>query len=255
MPKKVAKIEDAVAQHKLRKLLKLARVDEKEFIRDQGALLARDMAKATPPFASGVIRLTRQTMGTTADKKQGEAALWRDLLKLFSPQEAGVIKWAKRVFKGRQIYRGKKQTGAGVITSIEEIGSFHRKNQISRGRTRSLKQANKFWVPEKTLKRYFNREKKRVGRAKASFARAMVDINPKQKVPVWIKRNFSSGDGKGNVTTTGKGTKATVEAHAPGADRVTDNLPYLIRFRVKAMEKRLKFIIRGNAKQVGFKVN
>ena len=108
--KNTVKIDDAVFQSKMRKLAKRYKVDEYNFIKEQGALYARDMAKAAPPFADGVINFKKQSIGSSKDKKQGEFAMWNDLQKIFVVQEdPQVIQWAVATFGRGPIYKGERK--------------------------------------------------------------------------------------------------------------------------------------------------
>ena len=95
MPRKSAKpikIDDAVFQSKIRKMAKRAKVDEFDFIRQQGALYAFDFAKFTPPFAkfpSG--NISKAPIATDADIDQGENAIIADCKRIFRVQSLGGI--------------------------------------------------------------------------------------------------------------------------------------------------------------------
>ena len=254
--KNTIKIDDAVFQSKMRKLAKRYKVDEYDFIKEQGALYARDMAKAAPPFADGVINFKKQSIGSSKDKKQGEFAMWNDLQKIFVVQEdPQVIQWAVATFGRGPIYKGKKKTGKGVALTMSEIKRWHHRNMMpSSGRARALKYDQRLWVSEKILLQYFKKEKTKVGTAKAALAEAMVRINPKQRVPAWIKRNMSRADGKGRVLRSSKGPRAIIRASAYGLRSISSKIGFLQRFRVKAMEKRMINLVRANAKKSGLKV-
>lgn len=248
------KIEDGQFQKKIRKLARRNGIDEGKFIKEQGALYARDIAKAVPPYASGVLKLTSRTIGTAKDKAQGEWALFNDLRQIFSIQQPAVIKWAKKTFGAGPIFKGKEQTGSGLALTIAEVEAWHRKQTSSRGRTRAMKHANRLWVSEPLLRKYYNKEKSKVGRAKASLAKAMVALDPNQKVPKWISRNFGIALGSGQFMKLSKGPRASINAIGHGLHHAFSKLNFIRSFRLVAMKKRLLFIIRANAKQSGFKV-
>ena len=251
---KTVKIDDGVFQSKMRKMAKRAKIDEYEFIKEQGALYARDIAKATPPMVGGKINLKKASIGSVADRKQGEWAMWNDLRQIFVIQEPQVIQWAFATFGRGKIYKGRTQTGAGIALSINEIRRFHLLNMRNNGRTRSLKYEDRLWVSEKILAKYFKEEKKNVGSAKASIAKAMVGINPKQKVPGWISRNMGKASSSGHMVRASKGPRAVIRASAAGLQHVFSKLNFLQRFRLVAMEKRMKAMVRANAKKSGFRV-
>lgn len=250
---KTIKIDDGVFQSKMRKMAKRAKVDEYAFIKEQGALYARDMAKATPPMASGQINLKKASIGSVADRKQGEFAMWNDIVQIFVLQEPQVIQWAFSTFGRGKIYKGRKQIGAGIALSMGEIERFHRRNTRRDGRTKPLKYEDRLWVSEKILAKYFKMEKTKVGSAKASIAKAMVGINPKQRVPGWISKNMGRSTASGWMTRGRKGPRAAIRASAAGLQHLFGKIPFLQRFRVVAMEKRMKAMVRANARKAGFK--
>lgn len=146
--------------------------------------------------------------------------------------------------------------GSGVARTVEEMEQFHRKNQRRDGRTFRINKSERLWVSQALLKRYWNREKKKVGTAKASLAKGAVRLNPKIKVPAWVRRNFSK------VVTSGAGMRkvngaptAIIKAEAEGLQRINrGTMNMVMRGRLKAMEKRLMFIFKKSAKKSGFKV-
>lgn len=268
MANKPFTLNDGVFQSKLRKMAKKAKIDEKDFIKEQSALFLRDLISITPPIEAGTFGLTRTTIskktgkksvrarpiGTKGDREQGEGALRIDLLYIFSPQKPDVISWAFSKFGRGKLRRGEKITGAGIALTSSEIRKWHRKNLDRRGRTRPLPTEDRLWVSEKLLDNYFKIEKKDVGTAKASLAKAMKAINPRQSVPKWISNNFSRTTGRGSLSVSSKGPTARSKSSAYGLDQVVGKLKSVEKWRSEAMEKRMLNLIKANARKAGLKV-
>ena len=255
MAKKGFTLDDAIFQKKIRDLAKRVGVDEKDFVREQGALLLRDIAKYVPPYKS--FPTGRGTsIGSAKDKKQGELAIEYDLRKIFFMPDNRVLQWAQRTFPMGEIYKGRKVIGAGVINSISEMRKFHNANRKrSNGRTRSLRSFQQMWVTPANFNKYLRAEKLRVGIAKASVAKGMIRLNPAAKIPAWVRRNLGNASGNAKMTKLGGGWNAIFSASAFGLQHVQQKTMLIIkRARLKAMEKRLLFIMKDNAKKAGLKV-
>ena len=255
MAKKGFTLDDAIFQKKIRDLAKRVGVDEKDFVREQGALLLRDIAKYVPPYQS--FPTGRGTsIGSAKDKKQGELAIEYDLRKIFfMPDKAQVYKWAKDTYPTGQIYRGREIIGAGVADTLEKMRRFHRSQQRRTGRTRALKGSEQMWVTPANFNKYLRAEKLRVGIAKASVAKGMIRLNPAAKIPAWVRRNLGNASGNARMAKLGGSWSAIFSASAFGLQHVQQKTMSIIkRARLKAMEKRLLFIMKDNAKKSGLKV-
>ena len=93
MSKKYVQIDDSVFQHKVRKLAEKWKVDEKEFVRQQGVLLQKTLGAYVPPyktFPSG----KNLSFGTKADEIAGNTAIKHDLNKLFFIPNTAAFEWA-----------------------------------------------------------------------------------------------------------------------------------------------------------------
>lgn len=257
--KGVVRVSDGVFQSKIRKLARIAKVEEFGFVQEQGGLYARDLAKATPPFAKGKggkgqINLKRQALGSKKDQEQGQFALLGDLEQIFSVQEPEVIEWAAKQFKSGPTYRGRRRTSRGVAYDLGAVERFHRANQNARGRTRSLKHAQRMWVSRVLIRKYYESKVKNVGKAKAALAKASIQFGSKAPVPAWVSKHVSSATGSGRMVQTAKGPSAQIRASAAGLQHIDGKIPFIQNFRLVAMEKRLLFITKANAKKAGFKV-
>jgi hypothetical protein len=256
MARRVAKgvvFDDSVFQKKAKRLAQLLKVDEKQFVKEQTALLARDAAKYTPPFAAFPSKGS-SSIGSGKDKKQGEFAMIRDIEYVVTIQDQQAIQWAFSKFGRRPIYKGKKMISKGVILTMSELRRWHRKNRRPSGRTLPLQHDQKYWVSERLLNQYKKSELKRVGISKAALALAAVKLGSKAKVPAWIKRHFGRVSGNGKTAMTSKGPYGLVVSKVPAKYHVERLLPMIYKDRLIKAVARLRRIGKDSAKKSGFKV-
>lgn len=255
MRNKYIEFDDSVFQHKVRKLAKKWNVDEKEFVKDQGGLFMRDLARYIPPYKSFPTR--GSTLGNKADQKAGKLAIEYDLKKLFFIPEARVFTWAQRMFPRGEIYKGRKVIGAGVINSIGEMKRFHNANRKpSNGRCRSLRGFQQMWVDESMFDTYKFMVQRDVGVAKASMAKGMIMLKPAIKgIPAWVRAQMGKATGGAHMQQINKSWTAFFSAKAFGLQHLSQGTVNIVRRgRLKAMETRLKHIFRQAAKESGWKV-
>lgn len=255
MSKKYVTFDDDVFQHKIRKLVKKWGVDEKEFVQEQGALFLNDIGRFVPPYKTFPIGRSR-SMGKAQDKKAGQLAINADLKKIFFVPEAAVFTWAEKTFSGKKIYKGKKVIGAGVIKSTDQMRNFHNAHRKpSNGRTRSLKGFQQMWVSPAMFKKYYKLQIADVGIAKASIAKAILRLNPAAKIPSWVRKQMSKATGNSRMAKVNGSWSAIFNARAYGLQHVSGKTIRIVQAgRLKAMEKRLKFIFKDAAKKSGWKV-
>jgi len=255
MAKQYITLNDDVFQHKIRKLAKKFGIDEKKFVREQGALFINDIGRFVPPYKSFPVGRSK-VMGGSKDNKAGQLAILYDLRKLFFVPNAAVYAWAERTFKSGEILKGKKVIGAGVANSVDEMKTFHNKHRNYRtGRPRSLKGYQQMWVSEKLFNKYYKLEKADVGTAKAALATAIKMLNPAAKIPAWIFKQMGKAHGSGRMTKLNNSHTAVFSCRAYGLQHVRASMIAIVqKGRLKAMENRLKFIFKDAAKKSGWKV-
>jgi hypothetical protein len=255
MRNKYIQFDDSLFQQKVRLLAKKFNLDEKEFVKDQGGLFMRDLARYIPPYKSFPGRGT--TLGNKKDQMAGKLAIEYDLKKLFFIPDARVFKWAQRMFPMGEIYKGRKVIGAGVINSISEMRRFHNANRKpSNGRARSLKGFQQMWVDENMFDTYKFMVQRDVGVAKASMAKGMLMLKPKVKgIPAWVRAQMGKATGSARMHQLNKSWTAFFNARAYGLQHLSQGTIKIVqRGRLKAMETRLKKTFREAAKESGWKV-
>lgn len=246
-------IDDSVFQKKARALAKRFKVDEYDFVKEQTGLLARDVAKYTPPFAIYPSK-GKTTIGSKQDLHTGIESVRSDILQIVYGQEQKVINWAIRRFGTRPTYRGSRQTSKGVLLSVHELRRWHEKNRRANGKTRPLKAEDRHWVSYAILDNYIDSEIEKVGISKAAFARASLALGAKGSVPAWVKRHLNFATGFGRMANTSKGPYGVVRGSAPGLWHVFPKLQMIQRDRLIKAVKRLERIGKDAAKKAGYKV-
>lgn len=246
-------IDDSVFQRRARKLAKIYGVDEKEFIKDQTGLLAREAAKMTPPW-DGFPKLSGTGVGTGKDIKAGKMAVRFDLFKIAAPRKKGVVSWAIKTFKGGPIYYNGKIVAPFAIDDEATLARWHDKWQQPNGRTAKLAADARPWVSAPVFNRHLKKEEAKVGIAKAAFVKASLDLGAKGTIPAAVMKNLAVPMGGGKVVKTSKGPHGAIDARADGLWHTKRHLPRLMTNRLKKAVKRLEYIGRQSAKKSGFKV-
>ena len=256
MSKKYIQLDDSVFQHKVRKLAKKWKIDEKEFVKQQGVLLQKTLGAYVPPyktFPSG----KSPSFGTKADEIAGNTAIKHDLNKLFFIPNTEAFEWAKKQFGSREIRKGKKVIGAGAIGSIGEMRRFHNANRKpSNGRTRSLKGFQQMWVNQDMFDTYVFMVQRDVGIAKASIAKGIIKLNPTIRGinKAWLIQ-IPKATGTGRMVKLKGHWNAIFQAKAYGLQHLSQGIVnFVIRGRMSKMESALRKQFKETSKKSGFKV-
>ena len=252
-------IDDSEFQRKARKLARKYGVDEYDFVKEQTGLLARDVAKMTPPWASFPSLWKGTSIGTAKDIKQGKFAVLKDLKQICFVVPQDVADRVHQQSKGGPIWRrdgsgSNRVVSPGVITNMGALRSWHHENENARGRTKKVKVPNLPWVGDKLFNSYVKAEQANVGVAKAAFWLASVALGAKGAAPAAVKKIAYKSSGGGSMHKTIKGPYGLINGSAKGLHHAKRFLPQLRSNRLKKAVKRLEYIGRAAAKQAGFKV-
>lgn len=256
-------LDDAIFKKRMRDLARQHGIDEGVFVKEQGGFLARDLARYAPPYAkfpSG----RGTSIGTTKDKEQGEYALWTDLMKIFRIKDQSFLDYCRKNFGITRVDRtaygrkGKEYRVAYTLIclSISDVRLWHKRNMRKDGRTRDMADsASTAWVSEDLLKKYYEMEVRKVGKAKASLAKAAIQLHSKIRAPKWVKRHIGSADAQGKVADVFGQPTAFIDANAAGLHHIGGKTINIVkRGRIRAMKTRLKHLFKANAKKAGFRV-
>lgn len=245
-------VDDSEFQRKAKKLARKLKIDEYDFVKEQTGILAREVAKMTPPYVT-FPKLTGTGIGTAKDIKAGEWAVYHDLRQICIVVPDNIADWARRVFKGGAIYKKGQVIAPGVFSSVGFMREWHEKNKMPNGRTRELSKPLLPWVAQSVFEIYLKSEQANVGVAKAAFYKASLALGAKGAAVKGIKRHLIRTSGDGNMKRAKKGPIATISGRADGLWHAVKHLPRLQRNRLIKAVKRLEFVGRQSAKKAGFK--
>ena len=255
MPKSDIEIDSSVFEQKARLLAKKLGKSEREFIKNQTGLLAREVAKMTPPYAGKPTWPTNTAaVGSAKDIKAGKGAIIKDLLKICKTQKSPDIKklW-KRHGAGPVMING-IQIAAGIIMNESELRTWHRKNQSARLRTKQLPRTSQMYVATVVFNRYAKQQQRYVGRAKAVFYGAALTLGAKVSAPPNVKMNMLSVYSYGRVKGVSGKTVGEIGGRAGGLFHTIRHIPMLKKNRLIKAVKRGEYVMRKAAKDSNFKV-
>lgn len=276
MSKKTFSVDDTLYRAQAKKLVKQLKLDETKFVKEQAALYCVLMSKVTPPFIGGKFpelkgAASYQGGKAKATEEAGKRAIKKDLGNIFRIREKGYLQFLHettgRLSNIKQILRTKK--GRPYVIDVDEINytsvakalAFHRRKRLSTGRTPTYKgdkgigrwkSRDVMWVTQEIWSAVFQKLSDNVGLSKAAFASAAVKLGAKKKPPRYIKKHLSKVGTLVSVQTTPK-TVVSITASAPGLNHALRVESKVRNFRMVAMVKRLKHIVRTEAKKAGFK--
>lgn len=208
-------------------------------------------------FVQQVIRLT-----PPRNKKQGEDAIRRDLMKIFTPVTdellntvgsqhglSAVDVWITAA-DGRRINLDWKKidpTGSGMA-------GFHHKNQNARGRTSDLKKdaGDKWFAPYvvsfEDFATYRDRILARVGRRKAAWAKSFIGLGG--SVATWIRRHVGESKGQFIWQKDPHKPSITMVNFSRGIRDDEHFIRGTLRVRTEAIQRRIKLVLSGYAKDM-----
>lgn len=256
MAKTDIEIDSSVFEQKARMLAKKLGKNEREFVKDQSGLLAREVAKMTPPYANKTLPSLKvgSSVGSKADIEAGEFAVYNDLKKIFEVLPDDVIWKEHHKSKGGPIYRHGKVRSPGVITDAFKLHRWHRENRDYRGRTKNLKRPGIPWIGESLFIEYVKSQQASVGMAKAAFLKASIPLRAKSTATPKIKRHLSRVKGSGRVVKDSNGSTGMISGRARGLSHVYRHIPELKRNRLKKAVLRGEYLMKKAAKDSKFKV-
>lgn len=251
-------------KRKAKKLAKQFELDEKEFIKDQSRLLAREAAIYTPPWAGNkndnALKKLAERKGTAvaskADIQAGENAIKGDIKRIcYVVRDKQVWEWREKYGENALIYnKHGVPIATGVITNGTKLYRWHQEKRLKNGRTSDrLKIPEMPAVGRSLIEEYTKDMQKHVGVAKASLLKAAIDFGDKGAAPPKIKRHLGKATGSGKLNKKSKGYEGLVHAIAEGTYTTKRFIPHLMRNRLEKAHARLKILAREAAKKAEFK--
>ena len=250
---------------KLQKYAKVWKKQGPEFIKEQSALLAREGAMFTPPFAPDAYpsfspKEGRISVGSKADIRAGKFAIFNekqqptggDLFKIFQTRKKKPLinRWIKQGYESKPKYYGKEGVQFPFLINSEgKLKWWHKKHLMKDGRTKKLPQHEKPMVHHTLLKKYAKTQTDKVGIAKAAFAKVAADLGHSGPVLNDIKKHFGRVNGRHDIKKRAGSYVGIIAASADGLYHTKRVVPTLMKFRLGKALNRLKIIAREEAKK------
>lgn len=272
-------IDDTVFQRKARRLARLLKVDERQFVQNQGGLLARDVAKYTPPYVKFPSK-GQSTIGSKKDFNKGRGSIIKDMLLNFRITDqsyidhiydiTGTTKNIRRTLrnkKGKQYLVDVDRLNFGSVSEAVNWHNSRRRKSDGRAMHRGKaggndpnigrwKERDVMWVSQEVFNKAKKQLIKNVGMSKAGPAKAALQLGAKGSIPLPVKKQLGRVAASGRMAQTNKGPYAIIRASAsrsPGLAHVQHLMPMIMRDRLIKAVKRLKHIKRQAVKRSGFK--
>jgi len=247
--------DDSVFRQRVAALARNLGRDEREFIKQQTGILAREVARFTPPFEVFPKLSTSTSVGTSKDMQAGKWAIYIDIAQICTVKEKGEITKAKKSWGNGPIILGDgKMITMGVIDNATDLHKWHTENQGFNNRTRPLSGPNRYWVSAPVFKAYVKTQQANVGTAKAAFYKAALALGATVTAPAAVKNNLMNSIGTGKLTKQSGGTKGLILGRAGGLFHTNKHLPMLRKNRLIKALKRGEYLLKQAAKDASFNV-
>ena len=243
-------VDDSVFKKDTAQFLKKIGKEEKTFIREQSGMVARDLAKYTPPY-SGFPSSKSSSIGKPADIKLGKDAIAGNLASICMriKRKPVINKAIKNFGRNAPVYKGKQRIAFGVIDNEDDLARWHYKNRNGQGRVRRVPDIDRPMVWLSIFNRYVKRRQKDVGIAKAGFYKASLKFGAKGGAPPNVKKNLGKSAGLGILKQTKDGWVGHISGTSKGGANTLRHLPMINRDRgIKALA-RLKTIAKNRVKK------
>ncbi|MFK5920909.1 MAG: hypothetical protein QM496_01915 [Verrucomicrobiota bacterium] len=200
------------------RFMKYSKKSLEEVMKAQAKSIVKTLISVTPPGSEGV--------SGQAAKKQGEAAVERDIRRVLAPASA---KFARK----------------GV-----DLKQVHQKRRNFRGRVN--KRGVVHLVPKGEFTRYLRERKKKVGFLAGGFNTAAAKLG--YKPPAWIWRHSSPGAVK--IRVSGRGinvlitNKVKFAGNVKGIERRMD---FAMKTQSERMHSQVDYFLENAARKAGFK--
>lgn len=221
--------------------------DVSAIFRDEAMLFLRQVIRLTPPKT----------------REQGENAIRRDLLKIFTPVNQDFL-------DDLIIEHGHNHIDVWITSSQDderkhiefdyasntgtEMADFHRRNRNARGRTANLKRMSSGWyspfaVSFEHFAAYRDKILAHVGRRKSGWGKSLVEMGG--KVAGWINRHVTSGKAPGEKQiVVGEKPSVTLINRAVGIGADERIVRSALRIRYEAIGRRMRLVVSGYSKDV-----
>jgi len=246
-------VDDSIFKKDVAKFLTAIGKEEKTFIREQSGMVARDLAKYTPPFMDkNLPAYNKDTVGTPADIRRGKESVMGDLksICLRAKSKKYINKQLKDFGKNSPIYQGKRKIGFGILENLDDIRRWHYRNRSSQGRVGKVAYIDRPLVWESLFNKYVKKHKwPDVGMAKAGFYKASLYFGAKKTAPPNVKKNRGRATGMGLMVKTKEGWTGQVSSTSKGGANTLRHLPMIQKHRGEKAIKRLERLAKDRVKK------
>lgn len=252
------KVDSRLWKKRSKDVIKILKIDEPKFVKEQAGILAQQLTKVTPPF-DGFPLLEKIGYAQKGDYAKGRESTLSGFFS--SVKRVGAEgKWKDKKMRSA-IRRGdthyiterlRYMKGSNKFNLEAHPYSDHLRNKKRNKRGRVNRNTQPFvGIKTKDVNAGLKRALGNVGISKAALAKIAVRLGRK-KPPDWISRHFS----KLNVSISVQKNPSVIRfrTSGPGLDVAKRNAKKVERFRMIAMEQRLESLVRATAKKAGFKV-
>lgn len=221
-------------------------------VKQEARLFVRDVVKVTPPASSG-------TFGMQA-KKQGEAAVARDIARIYGTASKAYVDMALRdknaagafwkAIQAGDLVRAKEimqKAGGTRYRGTQSIAPFDggvmherfsRQGRVNRDRVMMLV------TDAKTLRAYVKKMQGQVGLLASGWVRAARKVG--QSLPAWVTRH---GDRRGACVVIESGDKVAIiisnKVRYGVAQDMQRRADYVLGYRRRALAARMPYVIRA----------
>jgi hypothetical protein len=221
--------------------------DAATVFRDEARLFVKQVIRLTPPKT----------------QKQGEAAIDRDMMKLFEPVNGDFL-------DDMIIEHGANNLDTWLTTAGGEkkhlkwtyldntggpMANFHHQHQDSRGRANNMKRQNDpstwyapYVVSYENFTAYSKKIKSHVGRRKAAWAKSFKGLGG--TVSRWIDRHTAGAKGEFHMSQDPNHPSITMINRAPGIGQDLNVVRSALRVRQEAISRRIKLVLSGYSRDM-----
>ena len=248
-------IDDDVFQQRIAALARNLGEDEFEFVKNQTGILAREVARMTPPYAVFPTLTNSSSVGTSKDIQKGKWAVYVDIAQICTVKEKGEITKAKKSWGAGVIRYGNGQViSLGIIDNETDLHKWHTANQGLNNRTKPLSGPNRYWVSAPVFKAYVKTQQANVGTAKSAFYKAALQLGATVTAPAAVKNNMFNSDGGGTMKKRVGGSLGKIHGRAGGLYHTTKHMSKLRKNRLIKAVKRGEYLLKQAAKDANFNV-
>ena len=245
-------VDDTTFTENAKKFLTDIGKAEKDFVREQSSLLARDLGKYTPPYAGKQLPPTnRKKIATAKDIAAGKGAVDAGIRSICQKRNKRktINNFIKEYGGGGPIIRNGIQIAPRVIDDMDTLRNWHYMNRTKWGRTKRLAYSMRPIVHKTLLNKYIKHRQLDVGISKAAFYRSSLQLGGPHNEVKQVKNGLRMMLGTGKLKKNKEGYQGIITGRAPGVYHTIAKIPAIQTNRNKQALARLKILANAQAKK------